>query len=69
MKKESDYSPTRRRKLFKFQLVMKMFTILCFLFVLNAQATSIQAQQSEIQINLKNKTLTEALKMIQAQSQ
>lgn len=47
---------------------MRMFIALCLVCVLNAQASPIQAQQSEILLNVKDKSLTEVLKMIQAQS-
>ena len=68
MKKEPDYSSVRRRKLLKLGLTMKMFTFFSLICVLNIQARTIQAQQIEIQLNVKNTQLTEVLKSIQQQS-
>lgn len=68
MKKERDYFFVRSRKLLKPGLTMKIFAFFSLICVLNTQAINIQAQQNEIQINVKDKPLTEVLKMIQQQS-
>lgn len=67
MKKEPDYF-LLRRKLLKLWLPMKISLFFSFLCVLNCQAIPGFAQQAEIQLNLKNKQLTEVLKSIQQQS-
>ncbi len=68
MKKIPDYLFLLRRKLLKLWLTMKIFLFISLLGVLNCHAIAGKAQQLEIQLKLKNKQLTEVLKLIQQQS-
>lgn len=47
---------------------MKLLAIFCLVFALNGKAFTGHAQQTEIQLNLRNSQLTEVLKQVQQQS-
>lgn len=68
MKKEPDYFFLPRRKLLQLWLTIKFFLFLSLFVGLNCHATPSIAQQTEIQLNLKNTQLTKVLKLIQQQS-
>ena len=52
----------------KMRLFMRLFAIFSLAFVLNTFATPGHAQKVEVQLNLKNKPLTEVLELIRKQS-
>lgn len=52
----------------RLRLTMRLLAIFCLVFVLNASALPGRAQQTEVQLNVRNSQLTEVLKQVQQQS-
>ena len=52
----------------KLRLTMRLLAIFCLVCALNANALPGRAQQTEVQLNVRNSQLTEVLKQVQQQS-